>query len=110
MIKHLALLLLSLTSCSLLTTKSEPIEYFTLNKVKDSCIESIEIKAPSYLLSEKIILRKGDHLIGSLNNSYWISPIQNLVTEIVTNKDGNYLAKLTIADLYFDVESNQLIF
>lgn len=108
-ISFLLLIILINSSCTL-TGKVAPIQYFTLNKVENSCIKNVEISGPAHLLSEKIMLRKGMHSIGSVGSSYWIAPLQTLLPDIISSEKGTKQISLKVNQLILNVDSTEVIF
>ncbi len=102
------LLFTLLNGCSL-TGKSEPLQYFTLNPIENSCLRTINLSGPSYLLSEKIMLKKGPHAIGSINSSYWVTPLQILIPEVLTSSRGTKSLDIKIEELILNLDQSKIL-
>ncbi len=98
----------SLSGCSL-TGRIAPLQYFTLNNNSNSCLKSVEISGPSHLLSEKIMLKKGEHSIGSVSSAYWIAPLQILLPEVLISSTGSKSINLQINELILNVDTSEVI-
>ena len=97
-----------LSSCSL-SGKAEPVEYFTLSKVKNSCIRLFDISGPAYLLTEKIVVKRPPHRVGSISGYYWISPLGSLLREVLTDRSADRELTLLVEDLSFNADSGMVV-